>query len=212
MSDNANVQTISREVIPIPIGIDPSETTRRIPTLQECKAYLLGALHDGTYNAYNKRHRFAQKGTEWLLVLKEVLERTGNSSWIYKEGRDRDVYVLETRASFLDIKFDPLNFREQNEKLAYIRGFFDAEGGIPHSREAPFYIQLVQKDRPKIVKIKNMLESLGIRSGKIHNPSTRVDPDYWRLYIPKDSQMEFIRQITPWHPKKHKILEERKMI
>ena len=210
MSDNAKVQTISREVR-CPLGYDPSETTRRVPPLQE-EAYLLGALHDGTYNRYNNRYRFSQKGTSWLKVLRDTFKKIGHGSWIYKEGKNRDVYVLETRASFLDINFDPVKLSLPEEKRAYIRGFFDAEGGIPHNKNARFYIQLTQKDREKIMKLKNMLESLNIKTGKIHNPSVRVDPNYWRIFVLASSQLEFAKQINSWHPNKQKRLEERNMI
>jgi len=44
---------------------DPSETTRRAPLI---KAYLLGALHDGTFSS-NKRFRISQVGTDWLKIL-----------------------------------------------------------------------------------------------------------------------------------------------
>ena len=35
---------------------EPSETTRQTP--RETEAYLLGALHDGTYNVGRKTYRF----------------------------------------------------------------------------------------------------------------------------------------------------------
>jgi len=62
---------------------------------------MLGALHDGTFSS-NKRFRISQKGTEWLEVMKHLLKSINYSSWIYQEGKTRDVYVLETLADFLD--------------------------------------------------------------------------------------------------------------
>ena len=108
-SDNAT-RAGNQQGSPI-ITLDPSETTRRAPSPSVCRAYLLGALHDGTFNKYNQRHRFAQAGTDWLYILKNFLAITGHSSWIYKEGSNREVYILETRANFLDIKFDPLTLK-----------------------------------------------------------------------------------------------------
>ena len=134
------VQKISRE--DPTIGGKPSETTRRAPfkSKSEIKAYLQGALHDA-YRREN-RIRFSQKGTKWLTILKDLFESLGHRSWMYREGT-RDVYDLETTAAFLDFQFDPLSLKTSEEKAAYIRGFFDAEGGIPHNRNATFYIQLV---------------------------------------------------------------------
>ncbi|MBI3627907.1 MAG: LAGLIDADG family homing endonuclease [Candidatus Sungbacteria bacterium] len=203
-------QTISRQLRRNVGGA--SETTRQAPSVAECRAYLLGALHDGTFNRYNQRHRFAQLGTDWLSVLKSCLALTDNTSWIYREGRNRKVYVLETRAKFLDTKFDPKRLNSAEEKIAYLRGFFDAEGGIPRSPSARFYIQLVQNDRIKLEKLKQMLISFGIQSGKIHNPSFHIDPDYFRMFISKKSQENFLKIIGSWHPRKIKTLQQRVMI
>ncbi|TAN33505.1 hypothetical protein EPN28_01690 [Patescibacteria group bacterium] len=193
------------------VGIDPSETTRRTPLRGEIKAYLLGALHDGTFSS-NRRFRFSQKGTGWLKTLKRLLKKIGYSSWMYREGKDRDVHVLETLASFLDFRFDPLRLKSREEQKAYIRGFFDAEGGVPHHITARLYIQLVQKDKAKICKLKQMLKKMSIVCGKVHNPSKRVDPDYWRIFVRANSLQDFIRVIGSWHPAKQKILSKRVMI
>jgi hypothetical protein len=108
---------------------DPSETTRRAPLL---KAYLLGALHDGTFSS-NRRFRISQVGTDWLEILQKLFSQLGYKSWIYKEGKYRRVYVLETLANFLDFGFNPLKLKTDGERICYIRGFFDAEGGIPRN-------------------------------------------------------------------------------
>ena len=198
------VQKISREVV-----VDPSETTRRAPC-EEMQAYLLGALHDASLNK-KKRCRFTQKGTRWLTLLKEIFQKLGYKSWIYREG-SREVYTLETLADFLDFRFDPLTLKTDGERVAYIRGFFDAEGGVPRGKDALFYIQLVQKDRTKIEKLVEMLNTLGISTGKIHNPSKNVDPDYWRVYVRAKSHKVFASKIGSWHPLKANILRTRVMI
>jgi len=190
---------------------DPSETTRRAPFVSklEIQAYLQGALHD----AYRRKNRirFSQKGTKWLKVLKSLLEQLGYKSWMYKEGT-RDVYDLETTALFLDFDFDPQSLETSEEQAAYICGFFDAEGGIPHSRYATFYIQLVQKDREKMQMLKELLQSLGIKTGVLHNPSHRVDPNYWRCFVSTASHSDFVRIIGSLHPMKRAILKERMKI
>ena len=201
----SQVQKISREVV-----IDPSETTRRAPCKEEIQAYLLGALHDASLNK-KKRYRFTQKGTEWLTLLQKLFQELGYKSWIYREG-NREVYTLETLAQFLDFGFDPLTLDTNVEKVAYIRGFFDAEGGVPRNAKADFYIQLVQKDKTKIEKLVRMLDTLGISTGKIHNPSERVDPNYWRIYVSWRSHKDFVSKIGSWHPLKAKILQTRVMI
>ena len=187
---------------------DPSETTRQAPLI---KAYLFGALHDGTFSS-NKRFRISQVGTDWLKFLQELFRKLSYNSWIYKEGKYRKVYVLETLADFLDFNFNPLRLRNDEEKIGYIKGFFDAEGGIPKNEKARFYIQLVQNNREKLVKIKKLLNDLEIETGKIHNPSQSVDPDYWRMYVVAKSQQSFLKKIGTWHPRKIKTLKKRMMI
>lgn len=191
---------------------DPSETTRQLPfSGKVIKSYLLGSLHDGTFSS-NKRFRISQKGLEWLEILKRLFSKIGYNSWIYKEGKERKVYVLETLADFLDFNFDPVLLTTKEEKVAYIRGFFDAEGGIPRNSKARFYIQLTQNNKEKLEKLKKLLDDLEIETGKIHNPSRAIDPDYWRMYILANSQKKFIKTIGTWHPRKIKTLRKRKMI
>lgn len=194
---------------------NPSETTRRSPLIhtlnkKEIYAYLHGAMHDATLNK-GKRIRFGQKYPEWLETLKDLLCLVEENSWIYKEGKTRNLYILETVCKNLDFSFNPKNLSTKGEKIAYIRGFFDAEGGIPHNN-GKFYIQLVQKDLIKMETIKKVLTDLGISCGKIHNPSVRVDPDYWRLFISRKSHKEFALIIGSWHPVKSEIFSKWMMI
>ena len=188
-----------------------SETTRETPTRNEIMAYLQGALHDATFSS-NKRFRFSQKGKEWLEILQKMLDFLGYRSWIYREGQTRDVYVLETLANFLNFRFDPLTLKTKGERRSYIQGFFDAEGGVPHSAIDKFYIQLVQNDREKLRKIKQILSSLGIEIGKIHNPSKKLHPEYWRMFIRTSSHKKFVERIGSVHPRKLKFLRERMVI
>jgi intein-encoded DNA endonuclease-like protein len=194
---------------------NPSETTRRSPFLpamnkREIYAYVQGAMHDASLNK-GKRVRFGQKYPEWLETIKSLLCSVGVNSWMYKEGKDRNFYILETVCKDLDFAFDPRTLKTEGEKVAYIRGFFDAEGGIPRTN-GEFYVQLVQKDFRKIEVIKEILSTLGIQCGKIHNPSKRVDPDYWRVFVSRKSHKRFAEIIGSWHPIKANIFFKRMMI
>jgi len=57
-----------------------------------------------------------------------------------------------------------------------------------------------------------ILVSFGIHCGKVHNPSHRIDPDYWRFFISRKSHNDFAKIIGSWHPRKEKILEIRMKI
>jgi hypothetical protein len=215
MSDNARGVADNQQGSPLTrffAGYDPSETTRRAPfTQEEIIGYFQGALHDASLNK-GKRYRFVQKDRRWLEILSIFLGGLGFKSWIYKEGKHRNVYTLETLAPFLDFESDPEVFYAPEARRGYIRGFFDAEGGIPHHRTDRFYVQFVQKDRVKLQKLTTLLHSMSIVTGAIHNPSRRKNPDYWRFYIATGSHEKFLRDIGSWHPTKISILRERMMI
>lgn len=122
---------------------------------------------------------------------------------MYREG-NRNVWTLEStyRVTHATLQAVPV-------QIAYARGYFDAEGGLPQDPWARFYIQLVQKDRTDIENLHALLAALGIRCGVLHNPSS-VDPDYWRFYILASSQVDFISRIGSWHPRKRRLLEIRR--
>ena len=61
----------------------------------------------------------------------DKLEQKSGYGELGLKGKNRDVYILETLADFLDFKFDPLSLKTNQEMIAYTKGFFDAEGGIP---------------------------------------------------------------------------------
>lgn len=213
-SDNPRAtRTISREVLsgsasqPDPMTPQRLHADAPIPR-GEIRAYLQGALHDGTFNRRHRTHRIAQKGIDWLSRLKHLLHLLGHASWIYREGKDRpEMYAIETTAKFLDVNFDPLFLASRDEEIAYVRGYFDAEGGMPRRSDArPFQIQYTQKDRAELEKVRNILIGLGISCGKMHNPSVKIDAEYWRFFISVPCNKEFARRIGSWHPRKEQLL------
>lgn len=192
-------------------SLESSETTSRSPnTKKEIIAYLNGALHDASLNK-GKRIRFSQKNQQWLKKLKLLLRKIDCNSWIYREGKNRNLYVLETLCRHLDFGFNPDKLKSKTEKKFYIQGFFDAEGGIPHTNDR-FYIQLVQKNHRKMEQIKRLLKNLGIDCGEIHNPSKKVDPNYWRIFVFTKHHRKFAQIINSLHPVKIKIFRKRMKI
>ena len=205
------MRTISREVIN-----DPSETTRRLRRKNILAkitiAYLQGILGGATYSKIHKTYRISQSNRDWLELIKNLLWDVGDKSWIYKEGKNRNVYVLETTSKKLSIDFDPINLRSDDEKIAYIRGYFDAEGGTSRDEKVRFYLQFAEKNKTRLEKVRNLLGQLGIEGGRIHCPSSNKDPNYWRFYVRVKSYNRFISKIGSWHPRKQKIFLNRKKI
>jgi hypothetical protein len=209
----SEVQTISREVVPPMAGLTPQRLHASpdgyVALRSEvARAYLLGASGDGTFNRLHRTFRFAQKEREWLELLGELLRGLGYRGWIYREGRKRQLYVLETSATFLG-EFPRSRFETPAEQVAYVRGYFDAEGGVPRDPRAPLYVQFVQKDRDSLTYARGILEGLGIACGVIHNPSRRVDPDYWRFFVRRNGHQRFISVIGSWHPRKAVCIADR---
>lgn len=89
----------------------------------EYQSYLQGALHDGTRSDLHNTYRISQKGTNWLSRLSDMLAEIGHKSWMYQEGKTREVYVLETTAKFLDVNFNPDLLESDAERIAYVRGY-----------------------------------------------------------------------------------------
>lgn len=118
-------------------------------------SYLFGATHDAAISSRHNTVRFGQADVEWLDVLRLLLKERGQKAWMYREGSTRKFWVLETSAKWLA---DRPSFSTPEERRAYARGYFDAEGGIPRKVTARFYIQFVQKDRADIVKLQTILE------------------------------------------------------
>jgi hypothetical protein len=175
-------------------------------------AYLYGAAGDATYSKLHNTWRFSQNDQRWLLKLKSLLKQIGYKSWLYREGRKRRVYVLETSARFLSDKARLTSMLTEAEKVAFVRGFFDAEGGVPQSFKSRFYVQFSQKNLEVLQYVRNFLQELGIQCGRMHNPSAKVDPEYWRFFIRAQSYKDFIETIGSWHPRKIKILLRRMKI
>ena len=104
------------------------------------KAYLLGALHDGTVRRLT--YRIVQKDQEYIEFLVKEIKNLGQKAWMYKEGRTRNLYVVEFSRSFLN------NFviSTIQDKIDYIRGYFDAEGGVSRDPKVRYYLYFAQKN------------------------------------------------------------------
>ncbi|MBN1462410.1 MAG: LAGLIDADG family homing endonuclease [Paludibacteraceae bacterium] len=170
------------------------------PTPWIFKAYLLGVLHDATARKYT--YRVSQKSLSFIKMLKEGINKIGYNAWFYKEGKNRDVYVVE----FARKVTDSHKVTSLEEKIAYIRGYFDTEGGIPRKTNSRYYIYFAQKDKRDLLQVKRYLADVGIACGKTHNPSILNDPEYFRFYILSKSHNDFAQIIGSWHPEKIKYL------
>ena len=170
------------------------------PTPQITKSYVLGVLHDATVR--KNTYRIATKSKSFAEILKQGIKNLGSRSWIYHEGKDRNLWIVEFSKSLLK----NVKVTSRLNKIDFTRGFFDAEGGIARDPKVRFYLYFCQKNKEVLLDIKRYLSELGIKSGGVHNPSWRVDPNYWRFYISKVSYRDFANLISSNHPEKFKLL------
>jgi len=95
-----------------------------------------------------------------------------------------------------------VKIESEEERINYIRGYFDTDGGIAKTDKTRYYIYFCQKDFYDLNQVRDYLLDLGIDCGVIHNPSKRIDPKYWRFFICAKSYNDFALKIGSWHPEK----------
>nr|BAJ48960.1 homing endonuclease I-ApeI [Candidatus Caldarchaeum subterraneum] len=185
--------------------------------------YLLGALRDGSVY-YDKAARnyvvaYYQKNQEWLVdVLIPLIRNVLGKKPIvdeYKRGQYRlriyskEIYgLLKNLYGFPADHLgqaswgtpDKLRELQPSELIPFIRGFFDAEGDIKLDKDSP-YIGFSQKNKEILHFIKENLEILGIRTGKIHLIDSRSHT--FRFVIASEKGLvKFIETIGSSHPEK----------
>ncbi len=158
-------------------------------------------LHDATER--KNTYRIATKNLNFAKFIREGILKLGSKAWIYKEGKNRNLWIVE----FSKILLKEFKIKSKQNKIDYIRGYFDAEGGISQSSKVRFYIYFCQKDLIDLEEVKKFLLELGISCGLIHNPSKKVDPNYWRFFVSSKSYKDFTKIISSDHPEKIKLLE-----
>ena len=167
------------------------------------KAYLLGVLHDATVRKTTVR--IAQKSKAFVEFLAGGIRELESSAWIYKEGKNRNVYIVEFSKSL----FKDASIKTPQDKIDYIRGYFDSEGGIARKKHVRYYLYFAQKNLNDLQLVKDYLEEIGIKCGIIHQPSKSMDPDYFRFYIRAVSYHDFAEKIGSWHPVKSRFLRKK---
>ncbi len=177
---------------------DPVETTRWPRNMT--KQYLLGVLHDATVK--KTTYRIGTKSRNYSDFLAKEIMKFGVKAWKYKEGKHRNLWIVEFSKTLLQ----NVLIHSSEDKINYVRGYFDAEGGIAKSSHVRYYLYFAQKNKTDLLQVKQYLEELGIRCGMMHNPSKKVDPNYWRFFIQAKSYRDFATIVGSDHPKKRQYL------
>ncbi|OGM23757.1 hypothetical protein A2627_05220 [Candidatus Woesebacteria bacterium RIFCSPHIGHO2_01_FULL_39_28] len=153
-------------------------------------------LHDATER--KSTYRIATKSNLFARFLCNEIKKFGLSAWFYKEGKNRNLWIVEFSKTLLKV----VRVKTERNKIDYIRGYFDSEGGISKNLKVRYYLYFAQKNKSDLLEVKNYLEDLNISCGKLHNPSKRVDPNYWRFFVSSKSYEDFYKIIGSSHPEK----------
>ncbi len=175
------------------------------------KGFIFGACEDGTLYYRKDRNQytieFEQKVKKWLEVIREsISEVYGKKANLRKTNKGYFRLIVYSKDIFNDIK----EFRNDYEKLLlgsssfridFLRGIFDAEGTVHKER---FQIRVSSNKQKVINSIKENLECLGIKTGKIHKDvAVYVLPLYGRENLRVFSDIIGFR-----HPEKQKRLSD----
>ncbi len=177
-------------------------------------AYLVGALGDATLTHRPKKGEycieFEQKSEDWLKdsIAPRAQRLFGKTIPVRK--RKSGLYRLRIYSkkaySELAKAWNDLSIIEESDERAksnFVRGFFDAEGSAPRRNAGTCYrILFYQKDISRLLCISRLLDSLGIKPGRISNSR-----DIGLLAVRgKSNVTSFVRIVGSEHPIKRMAL------
>ena len=95
------------------------------------------------------------------------------------------------------------------EKMAYVRGFADADGYISKPNKYRL-IQLINTNYTLIILLKKYLDELGIESRiSKHKPYNKRHNDFYKIHISRSRNLKLWHELIGFnHPKKQKRLEK----
>jgi intein-encoded DNA endonuclease-like protein len=190
--------------------------------LTEEVLYLLGALRDGNIDirtGKNYEIKIGQKCEGWLEKLKEIVEKsfrtkTHISNHLLRITNKESVMKIKELSDITtpqEVWNTPriLQNLDSHSLIPYIRGFWDAEGGLPKNPEVTKkseerYISFHQKNRESLEFIRRHLINLGFHPTKI----TICGKVFEFRICRRDEIKKFWKIIGSWHPEKRFRLEK----
>ena len=177
------------------------------------RAYLKGVLDgDGYLDRERNRTRIClvTKSKFFIKNFQGNLEKQGITSIRIKEMKIPDSVIwgrtIKTNNIFYRIRkyiskeklSKLLNFNPstQEEKVSYLRGFYQSEGCYCNYKGKYYYINFTNKNKRLLDKVASFLADLGIRiSGMYHRVCEKEHWANWQLYIYRQSEVEKFKQI-----------------
>lgn len=194
-------------------------------------AYFLGALRDGCFIKNEKnstyRIRIYQKNKEWIDNLAKMsVILFGKKPTVSIDERDCVWSLMinskEIFEKVCELSNYPGSQKEWNTpkivlnssletKIEYVRGFFDAEGGVPHVEKGwvenkNVRIHFTQCNKKCLDELKQIVSDLGIKMGKVCGPYFKkgYKTTVYRLKIHGIWEVvNFFDKIGSLHPEKN---------
>ena len=183
-------------------------------------AYLLGALRDASVDireGKNYEIKIAQKNKKWLQKLQSIIKQKFGYKWKITKHR-KNYYILRITQKkvvkkiiqLAEIKMPqilwntPTIIRSQplDIQKEYIKGFFDAEAGLPRNPKKWKYISFDQKAREPLEFIRKILIKLKFKPTNLTWTS-----EVWQFRLTRKIDIiNFVEEIGSSHPDKIKKL------
>jgi DNA-binding transcriptional regulator WhiA len=175
------------------------------------RGFFLGATEDGTIYLRKSKYAYTieieQKVREWLVYVQDVLSREySKKSNLRKTSRGYYRLIVYSKAIYNEV----LDFRKDYRKLflssgafqiGFLQGIYDAEGTVHCNR---FQIRISSKQEDTMRIIENILNDLGISTGKVYKDlAVYVLPFYGRENLKKFRDIIGFR-----HPEKKQRLSD----
>ncbi|MBI2667644.1 LAGLIDADG family homing endonuclease [Candidatus Woesearchaeota archaeon] len=198
-------------------------------------AYIISALRDGCFTQQNSNYiyriRVYQKNKIWINRLSNILESTFDKTPRITFDKRKGIWCLEINSKTIFKEIVKLSeypgsqkewktpswiLKSSNEIIkSYIKGFFDAEGGIPHIEEreiAPkdIRIHFSQGNKQSLSELKSLIERFNIKTGKVCGPYYKKgysNPQYVLMIHGIKEMIKFYNLIGSLHPLKIKRFE-----
>ncbi len=177
-------------------------------------AYLLGALRDATTDirkGKNYELKIGQKDVRWLLYLqklfKELFGDGGNISphgdYLILRITNKAVVLKIVEISEIEVPQNTwdtpslLHTAPEAAKIDYVRGFWDAEGGLPKTTKQT-YISFDQKNRSALEFIRDILITKGFHPTRI-----TLTGKCWQFRLTRKMELaRYFQEIGTAHPEK----------
>lgn len=186
-------------------------------------AYILGALRDATADVRIEKNyeiKIAQKETKWLKFLQKLFQRNfGANGRITKHVNGTEILrisgknvvnrILEISEMKIPQEFwnTPPIIKKQPLEIQrdYIRGFFDAEGGLPKdpANAKQKYLSFSQKNRESLEFVRDALLKLNFNPTNI-----TFCGNVWEFRLTRKRDFViFYKTIGSWHSDRERRLK-----